>query len=101
MPGVQGATYCVPIWGKYYAMVFGTHAIADFVQPADMPVWGMWTGSRAAGSPLPSSPLAGSPTPTPTSTPTSLPTPTPTPSPTPTPTPTPKPTPSPTPTVKP
>ena len=101
MPGVQGATYCVPIWGKYYAMVFGTQAIADFLQPADMPVWRVWTGSRAAGIPLPSSPLPGSPTPTPTSTPTSLPTPTPTPSPTPTPTPTPKPTPSPTPTVKP
>ena len=32
MPGVQGATYCVPIWGKYYAAVFGTRAIPDFVQ---------------------------------------------------------------------
>ncbi len=26
MPGVQGATYCVPIWGKYYQMVFGSQA---------------------------------------------------------------------------
>ncbi len=23
MPGVQGATYCVPIWGTYYNLVFG------------------------------------------------------------------------------
>ena len=26
MPGVQGATYCVPIWGTYYEMVFGSQA---------------------------------------------------------------------------
>ena len=53
MPGVQGATYCVPIWGRYYEMVFGSQAVADFRQPAVMPVYRPWTGSHAAGSPAP------------------------------------------------
>ena len=44
MPGVQGATYCVPIWGRYYEMVFGSQAVADFRQPAVMPVYRPWTG---------------------------------------------------------
>ena len=38
MPGVQGATYCVPLWGKYYEMVFGGQQVPDFAQPAHMPV---------------------------------------------------------------
>ena len=53
MPGVQGATYCVPIWGRYYEMVFGSQAIADFSRPAVMPMYRPWTGPHAAGSPTP------------------------------------------------
>jgi penicillin-binding protein 1A len=83
MPGVQGATYAVPAWGKYYAMVFGTQPIRDFAKPATMPVWTPWTGAlsapssspaptpttspsaTAAPTPSPSPPLIGSPSPTP------------------------------------
>jgi penicillin-binding protein 1A len=86
MPGVQGATYCVPVWGKYYAAVFGSRKIADFRRPLKMPVFVPWTGkySLAAGaSPAPSA------TPGATTTPGAVPTPgaTVTPSHTPTPTP--------------
>jgi membrane carboxypeptidase/penicillin-binding protein len=101
MFGVQGATYCVPIWGKYYNMVFGTLAIPDFVQPAVMPIWKPFLGRFATTAPtaLPTptpsatsstpAPTPTSPRPTPTPTHTSTPTPTPTPTPTsPTPTPT-------------
>jgi penicillin-binding protein 2D len=98
MPGVQGATYCVPIWGKYYNLVFGGRQIADFAQPAIMPVWVPWTGGHSAPSTSPSpspSTLTFSPTPTPKPTP--KPTPTPTHTATPTPTPTPSRTPSPSP----
>ena len=76
MPGVQGATYCVPIWGKYYEMVFGAQSIADFAQPAQLPVYRPWTGAHAVASPpptpspTPSSSTTGTPTPSPTSTPT-------------------------------
>ena len=34
MPGVQGATYCVPIWGTYYNLVFGDRAVPGFAPPA-------------------------------------------------------------------
>ncbi len=76
MPGVQGATYCVPIWGKYYEMVFGVQPIADFAQPAQMPVYSPWTGAHAVASPqptpspTPSSSTTATPAPSPTSTPT-------------------------------
>jgi penicillin-binding protein 1A len=68
MPGVQGATYCVPIWGKYYEMVFGAQPIADFTPPAPMPVYRPWNGLHAAASPQPTvspsvAPSAGSPAP--------------------------------------
>ena len=53
MPGVQGATYCVPIWGTYYEMVFGSRAIADFAVPAVMPVWLPWHGHYASLTPSP------------------------------------------------
>ena len=93
MPGVQGATYCVPIWGKYYEMVFGSQPIADFTQPAVMPVYRPWTGAYAAASPQPTvspsaSPSPGSPTPTrqPTASPKPTHSATPTPTSTPTPT---------------
>ena len=62
MPGVQGATYCVPIWGKYYQMVFGSRPIADFVQPLRLPVYKPWTGHHAVASPLPT-PVVPSPSP--------------------------------------
>jgi penicillin-binding protein 1A len=86
MPGVQGATFCVPIWGKYYAMVFGSRAIADFRQPALMPVWSPWTGRHSVSSPAPivTSPSAtatpspgGSPSASPSVIPSSSPSPTP------------------------
>ncbi len=73
MPGVQGATYCVPVWGKYYNLVFGGRKIPDFVQPRVMPVWVPWTGSHAAPSaapnPSPSLAPATSPSSTPSATP--------------------------------
>ena len=53
MPGVQGATYCVPIWGKYYAAVFGKRAIPDFAKPARMPVWVTWKGAHAVAGRAP------------------------------------------------
>ena len=78
MPGVQGATYCVPIWGKYYQMVFGARPIADFVQPARLPVYKPWVGRYAVASPQPT-PAAASPSPSATSkTPGAGPTPSPT-----------------------
>jgi penicillin-binding protein 1A len=92
MPGVQGATYCVPIWGRYYEMVFGSQAIADFRQPAVMPMYRPWTGPHAAGSPTPTPTVPSvspSATPTPTAPPTSAPTPRPTATPTATPVPSP------------
>ena len=66
MPGVQGATYCVPIWGKYYQMVFGSQPIADFVQPLRLPVYKPWIGHHAVASPQPT-PAAPSPSPSATS----------------------------------
>jgi hypothetical protein len=50
MPGVQGATYCVPIWGKYYAMVFGSRPVPDFAVPARLPEWKPWYGPRSLNS---------------------------------------------------
>ena len=79
MPGVQGATYCVPIWGRYYEMVFGSQSIADFRQPAVMPVFHTFNGHYASLAPspapspstttpsspsAPSSPTPAKPTPT-------------------------------------
>ncbi len=98
MPGVQGATYCVPIWGRYYEMVFGAQSVADFRQPAVLPTYRPWTGAHAAGSPAPT-PVAPSVSPSATPTtapPTSTPTPRPTATTTPTTTPTATPAPSPT-----
>ena len=58
MPGVQGATYCVPIWGTFYNTVFGSTYIPDFATPAIMPLWKPWDGQvledGAAPSPSPS-----------------------------------------------
>ena len=65
MPGVQGATYCVPIWGRYYEMVFGSRAVADFVKPARLPAYTPWHGHYAS--------LRPTPTPTPTTPATSAP----------------------------
>jgi penicillin-binding protein 1A len=76
MPGVQGATYCVPAWGKYYALVFGDQRIADFRRPAVLPHWVPWTGSHSVASPLPSPSAKPSPTPAPSTTATRSPTPT-------------------------
>ena len=94
MPGVQGATYCVPIWGRYYELVFGAQSVADFRQPAVLPTYRPWTGAHAAGSPAPT---PASPSVSPSATPTTAPpTSTPTPRPTTTATPTATPAPSPT-----
>ena len=56
MPGVQGATYCVPIWGKYYQAVFGSRQIADFSAPSVMPTWKPWRGAYSTSAPSASSP---------------------------------------------
>jgi penicillin-binding protein 1A len=61
MPGVEGATYAVPAWGKYYEMVFGSQPVPDFAQPAKMPVWKPWTGAHSVGSPAPVVPPSASP----------------------------------------
>jgi len=64
MPGVQGATYCVPIWGRYYEMVFGAQAIAEFAQPARLPVYTPWHGHYASlAPPAPAPGAPASPTP--------------------------------------
>jgi len=89
MPGVQGATYCVPIWGRYYEMVFGSQAIADFAQPARLPVYTPWKGAHAVGGPAAPMPsLSPSPSPAGSSAPATRPSAAPTPTPRPTPTPT-------------
>ncbi len=87
MPGVQGATYAVPAWGKYYAMVFGTQPIPDFAKPATMPVWTPWTGALSQPSASPSA----APTPTSSPTPSSSPSPSRSPSPSSSPSPSPTP----------
>ncbi len=77
MPGVQGATYCVPIWGRYYEMVFGSQAIADFAQPARLPVYTHWHGHYASLQPTPAAPAPATTTPaTPRATQTKAPAPT-------------------------
>ena len=45
MPGVFGATYCIPIWGTFYNAVFGSTYIPDFAMPAIMPLWKPWRAS--------------------------------------------------------
>ena len=103
MPGVQGATYCVPIWGTYYNLIFGTHAIPGFVQPAVLPHYVPWHGHYATSIPAPPTPQpsatttasATAPTVTgPAPAPTTAPKPTPLPTKTSTPPPAPAPTPS-------
>ena len=90
MPGVQGATYCVPIWGRYYEMVFGSQTVADFAQPARLPVYTPWKGAHAVGGPAaPAASLSPSPSPAassapPAARPSATPTPTPRPTGTPT-----------------
>ncbi len=79
MPGVQGATYCVPIWGTYYELVFGTRPIADFAVPAVLPQWQPWHGHYASLPPSPTAkptakPTASPPGSQPTSQPTGSPT---------------------------
>jgi len=79
MPSAFGATYCVPVWGKFYNAVFGSQVIPDFMRPAIMPTWKKWTGKYSKASPSPKkskktkkpSPSASSttkPSPTPTKT---------------------------------
>jgi penicillin-binding protein 1A len=105
---VQGATFCVPMWGKFMARALAGVQVPEFAQPTVMPTWKPFKGKYSQMGPSPSpSPSkskkpggGGGPKPTPgpthtyTATPTPKPT-TPTPKPT---TPTPKPT---TPTPKP
>jgi len=96
MYGVQGATYCVPIFGKFYNLVFDHQSLPDFPLPTAMPIWKVWKGHYSTMFPSPSS---VSPSASPSKTKKGQPTPTVTktikPSPTPTKT-TPKPTPTPT-----
>jgi len=89
MPGVQGATYCVPIWGRYYEMVFGSQAVPEFAQPSALPVYRPWKGAHAVGGPAAPAPsLSPNPSPASSSPPVIRPSATPTPAPTPTGTPT-------------
>jgi penicillin-binding protein 1A len=81
MPGVQGATYAVPAWGKYYQLVFGDQSVPEFATPAKLPVWVPWTGALSAQSPSPApsassvapastpSPAGTSPSPSPSASP--------------------------------
>lgn len=77
MPSTFGATYCVPVWGKFYNAVFGTQVIPDFLRPAIMPIWKKWTGKYSKASPSPKK-SKKSPKASPSTTPTSKPSPTPT-----------------------
>ena len=65
MPGVQGATYCVPIWGTYYNLVFGNRDVPGFAAPARMPVWRPWHGLHATTAPAPGTNSSPSPRATP------------------------------------
>jgi penicillin-binding protein 1A len=96
MPDAFGATYCVPVWGKFYNAVFGTQTIPDFVKPAIMPTWKKWKGKYAKGSPSPKASKSKKPSASPSAKTSSTPKPSPTPSKTKTPTPTASPTPTPT-----
>ena len=95
MPGVQGATYCVPIWGTYYRLIFGRQAIPGFARPALMPQWRPWHGHYSLSAP----PASPSPSATPTSSSSARPAPTPTHTAAPSSSPTPSPTPTVTPTA--
>jgi hypothetical protein len=67
----------VPIWGRYYEMVFGSQAIADFAQPARLPVYTHWHGHYASLQPTPAAPAPATTTPaTPRATQTKAPAPT-------------------------
>jgi len=96
MPSLYGATYCVPMWGKFMDAALMNEPHPSFALPKHPAVFGDWTGkyatSKPSGSPSPSkSSSPGTHTATPKPTPTTpKPTPT-TPKPTPT---TPKPTPT-------
>ena len=74
MPGVQGATYCVPIWGRYYELAFGSVRVADFVQPATLPRYRTWQGHYSVSGPGPTSTPTVGPTAGPAAAPTSPPT---------------------------
>ena len=102
MPGVQGATYCVPIWGTYYNLVFGARSIPGFARPAALPHYRPWHGRYASSGPALPTPQSNATVPTPTTVPispatapTTPPAPQPTKNPAPTSPPTPKPTASP------
>jgi penicillin-binding protein 1A len=85
---VAGATFCVPMWGKFMKGALGGVAVPEFAKPKVMPVWKPWKGkySKAGGpSPHPSKTKpangqggGGGPTPTPTVTFTATPKPSPT-----------------------
>ena len=93
MPGVAGATYGVPMWGKFNQVALADLPVLDFEYAAM--VFKPWKGKYSTMSP---SPTASSARPSPTATKTIKPTATPTKTPTPTPTPTPTKSPTPTPT---
>ena len=63
MPGIQGATYCVPIWGTYYDLVFGKLPVPGFARPAVLPHYVPWRGRHAASGPAAPAPLPGTTTP--------------------------------------
>ena len=65
MPGVQGATYCVPIWGTYYNLVFGKRAVPGFVRPAKLPHYRPWHGRYSTSGPALPAPQPGTSTPAP------------------------------------
>jgi penicillin-binding protein 1A len=91
MPDTFGATYCVPVWGKFYNAVFGAQVIPDFLKPAIMPTWKKWTGKYSKASPSPKKSKKKKPKASPSATVSSSPKPSPTPtktSPKPSPTPT-------------
>ena len=75
MYGVQGATYCVPIFGKFYNLVFDGRVLPDFPMPVALPIWKPWKGhystimpSPESSSPSPSKSGKGKATPTVTKT---------------------------------
>ena len=52
MYGVQGATYCVPIFGKFYNLVFDGQPLPDFPLPVAMPIWKPWKGHYSTIMPV-------------------------------------------------
>ena len=61
MPSLYGATYCVPMWGKFMAAALRDEPHPDFALPKHRVVYGDWTGKYATSQPSASPSKSSSP----------------------------------------